>query len=96
MLRDIDYFEKNLRSLDGFEDAAEYLRGIAKSKEVAKPEPPPAAPSPVEPEEKAEEKKAGEAEEQAEPVKESNGDTKPKSAEAGAALAAQAAGAVTA
>lgn len=41
MLRDIDYFESRLGKLGGFEDAGEYLRTIAKSKEVVSAPPPP-------------------------------------------------------
>lgn len=61
MLRDIDHFETRLSNLDGFEDAGEYLREIVKSKEVATPAPPPAAPAAGE---EPDEKKAGETEEQ--------------------------------
>lgn len=88
MLRDIDHFETRLGNLDGFEDAGEYLRNIAKSKEVASPEPPPAAPAADEPEEKkaSEAEEQPEAEKQSEPAKESNGDTEPKHS---AELAAQ-------
>ncbi|OIW30300.1 Vps54-domain-containing protein [Coniochaeta ligniaria NRRL 30616] len=88
MLRDIDHFETRLGNLDGFEDAGEYLRNIAKSKEVASPEPPPAAPAADQPEEKkaSEAEEQPEAEKQPEPAKESNGDTKPKHS---AELAAQ-------
>lgn len=83
MLRDIGHFEARLGSLDGFEDAGEYLRGIVKAKEVASPPPPPAAPVAEQP---GETKKAGEAEEkpteaekEPEPAKEeSNGDTEAK------------------
>lgn len=90
MLRDIDHFETRLGNLDGFEDAGEYLRGIAKSKEIASPEPPPATPAATD---VPEEKEANEAEEQPathtqpEPAKESNGDTEAKPSEEVAAQA---------
>jgi vacuolar protein sorting-associated protein 54 len=89
MLRDIDHFETRLGNLDGFEDAGEYLRNIAKSKEVARPEPPAAAPAADEPEEKktSEAEEQTEAEKQPEPAKESNGDTEAKPSEEVAAQA---------
>ena len=45
MLGDVEYFESRLSRIDGFEDAAEYLSNIIKSKEIAAPPPPPSAPS---------------------------------------------------
>jgi hypothetical protein len=56
MLKDVDYFETRLGKLDGFEDAAEYLRGIVRSKEIKAPAPPqpqepPAPPPPTKEEE---------------------------------------------
>ncbi|KAB5531254.1 Vps54-like protein-domain-containing protein [Coniochaeta sp. 2T2.1] len=101
MLRDIDHFESRLSGLDGFEDAGEYLRSIAKAKEVAAPEPPPPAPpaapvlAPMLVEESEEKKPAAEAEtppeaeeQKLDAAKESNGDTEPKASEE--LLAAQA------
>jgi vacuolar protein sorting-associated protein 54 len=88
MLRDIDHFEARLGGLDGFEDAGEYLRNIAKAKEVVVPEPPappaaPAAEAPAVPDKSKDEEKeeTGAAKpqpetekQQSEPAKESNGD----------------------
>jgi vacuolar protein sorting-associated protein 54 len=48
MLRDVDYFESRLCKLVGFEGTGEYLRNIAKSKEVATPKPPRTADEPDE------------------------------------------------
>ena len=90
MLRDIDHFQSRLSGLDGFEDAGEYLRSIAKAKEVAAPEPPPApAPTPAAAPgaEGAEGKTSSEKTEQpdpeaekpaSEPTRESNGNTEAK------------------
>lgn len=78
MVRDIDYFESRLVKLDGFEDAAEYLRNIAKSKEVKSADPPPAPePAPADEPEEGEEEKSSVGDEQpaAPPKESSNGAT---------------------
>jgi vacuolar protein sorting-associated protein 54 len=73
MLRDVEYFQSRLGKIDGFEDAAEYLTNIIKSKEIKSPPPPP-PPSPPAPTEDAERKAAQEpAEILAQDVSEKNG-----------------------
>lgn len=80
MMKDVDYFETRLGKLDGFEDAAEHLRGLVKSKEVKAPAPPrepPAPPPPSKDEEPEKPKVSDDKPEVQEPVQQKSDEEKP-------------------